>query len=95
MNRSLLVRRIAALPFGMPHWGMSFPLTAMAAFTLRIAEPGGPMAVVGLAFLALATLVITALVLGTLRGLRDGTLLAPEPVATIAPAPAPAGAPSR
>ena len=26
------------------------------------------------------------LVLGTLRGLRDGTLLAPEPVAAIQPA---------
>ena len=34
----------------------------------------------------LATPVIAALALATLRGLRDGTLLAPEPVATIAAA---------
>lgn len=83
---ALLVRRIAALPFGMPHWGMSFPLTAMAAFTLRMAAPGGPMALLGLALLALATLVIAGLVLGTLRGLRNGTLLVAEPVAMMAPA---------
>lgn len=82
---ALLARRIAALPFGMAHWGMSFPLTAMAAITLRMATPGGALAALAPALLALASLVIAGLVLGTLRGLRDGTLLAPEPVAPIVP----------
>lgn len=81
-----LAPRIARLPFALPHWGMSFPLTAIAAFTLRLAAPGTAMGVLGLALLALATLVILALALGTLRGLRDGSLLVPEPVAPIVPA---------
>ena len=79
-------RLIAAQPFGLPHWGMSFPLAAFAALTLRLAQPGGLMAVLGPVSLALASLVIAGLVLGTLRGLRNGTLLAPEPVAAIQPA---------
>jgi tellurite resistance protein len=79
-----LARRIAALPFGLPHWGMSFPLAAFAALTLRLAE-GGAMRLLGLAALALASLVIAALALATLRGLRDGSLLAPEPVAALQP----------
>lgn len=81
-----LGRRIAAMPFGLPHWGMSFPLAALAALTLRLAQPGQPMAWAGLGLLALASLLIAGLVLATVRGLRDGSLLAPEPVATIAPA---------
>jgi tellurite resistance protein len=81
-----LVPRIARLPFALPHWGMSFPLAAMAALTLRLAEPGTPMALLGLALLALASLVVAALLLGTVRGLRDGSLLAPEPAAPTQPA---------
>lgn len=76
-------RAILALPFGLPHWGMSFPLTALAALTLRLATPGGLLAVLGPALLALASLVILGLLAATLRGLRDGSLLAPEPVAPI------------
>jgi tellurite resistance protein len=79
-------RAIAALPFGLPHWGMSFPLAALAALTLRLAGPGGPMALLGVLLLAMASLVVAALLLGTLRGLRDGSLLAPEPVAALQPA---------
>jgi tellurite resistance protein len=81
----LQAKAIAALPFGLPHWGLSFPLAALAALTLRLAGPGGPMATLGLLLLALASLVILALLLGTVRGLRDGSLLAPEPVAAIQP----------
>ena len=81
-----LAPRIAKLPFGLPHWGMSFPLAAMAAFTLRLAEPGTPMVFLGMALLALASIVILGLLMGTVRGLRDGSLLAPEPVAAIQPA---------
>lgn len=76
-------RAILALPFGVPHWGMTFPLTALAALTLRLAGPTGPMTVLGPALLALASLVILMLSVATLRGLRDGSLLAPEPVAMI------------
>jgi len=79
-------RAIAAMPFSMPHWALSFPLAALAALTLRLAEPGSVTAIGGLALLALASLVVAALALGTLRGLRDGTLLVPEPVAAIKPA---------
>ncbi|MBL8332906.1 MAG: SLAC1 anion channel family protein [Rubrivivax sp.] len=83
----LQAKAIAALPFGLPHWGLSFPLAALAALTLRLASPaGGFMATLGVLLLALASLVIAALVLATVRGLRDGSLLAPEPVAAIQPA---------
>lgn len=75
--------RLRELPFALPHWGMSFPLAAFAALTLRLATPGSVLAVLGPALLALASLVILGLLAGTLRGLRDGTLLAPEPVAAI------------
>jgi tellurite resistance protein len=79
-------KAIASQPFAVPHWGLSFPLAAFAALTLRLATPGSALAVLGPVLLALATLVICALVLGTVRGLREGSLLAPEPVAAIQPA---------
>ena len=78
-------KAIMALPFGLPHWGMSFPLAAFAALTLRLAQPGTLLAVLGPVLLALCSLVVVVLVLGTVRGLRDGTLLAPEPVAALHP----------
>lgn len=81
------LRAIAAQPFALPHWAMSFPLAALAALSLRLATPGTPFALLALALLALASLVIAALLLATVRGLRDGSLLAPEPVAAIQPAP--------
>lgn len=81
-----LAKRIAALPFGLPHWGLSFPLAAAAALTLRLAEGQPAMQALGVALLALASLVIAALALATLRGLRQGTLLVPEPVAAVASA---------
>ena len=87
-----LLPRIAKLPFGVPHWAMSFPLAAFAALTLRLAElralasgHAGPMQLLGVVALAVASLVITGLALATVRGLRDGSLLAPEPLAAIQP----------
>lgn len=73
-------RRIADQPFGIPHWGMSFPLAALAALTLRLAEqPDGHwLQVPALALLALASLVILGLSFATVRGLRAGTLLVAE-----------------
>ncbi len=82
-----LARRIASQPFGLPHWGMTFPLAALAALTLRMA-PIGPLAMAGVALLAVASLLVAALALATLRGLRSGLLLVPEPV----PGPPPASA---
>lgn len=79
-------KAVVAMPFGMTHWALSFPLAAMAAITLRLAQPGTAMAVLGPVLLALASLVIVGLAFGTVRGLRDGSLLAPEPVAPIVPA---------
>lgn len=79
-------RAIAAMPFGLAHWALSFPLASFAALTLRLAEPGTAMAVLGPVLLALASLVILGLCFATVRGLRDGSLLAPEPVAPIVPA---------
>lgn len=82
-----LTRRIAALPFGLPHWALSFPLAAFSALTLRLGEEAGPaMALLGVASLAATSLVIAGLALATVRGLRNGSLLAPEPVAALQPA---------
>ncbi|RPH64901.1 MAG: C4-dicarboxylate ABC transporter [Burkholderiales bacterium] len=91
-------RRIAALEFGVAHWAMSFPLAAFTALTLRLAAPengGGPvMGVLALFALAATSVVVLGLVLGTVRGLRQGRLLVPEPAAT-APQPAASGGQSR
>jgi tellurite resistance protein len=75
-----LARRLAEVPFGLPHWAMSFPLAAFAALTLRLAElpEGRWLSVPAIALLAFASLVVLALTLATLRGLRAGTLLVPE-----------------
>jgi tellurite resistance protein len=84
-------RRIATLPFGVPHWGMSFPLAAFAVLSLRLAQApdGGWLQVPALALLALASLVVLALSFATVRGLRAGTLLVPEgpPVIPLQPQP--------
>ncbi|ASM76808.1 C4-dicarboxylate ABC transporter [Vitreoscilla filiformis] len=81
-----LAARLRGLAFSVAHWGMSFPLAALAALTLRLATPGsGLLAVLGPVLLALASIIILGLCMGTARGLRDGTLLAPEPVAPIMP----------
>ena len=80
-----LLPRIAKLPFSLAHWGMSFPLASLAALTLRLATPGTALAVLGPVLLALVSLVVLALLLGTVRGLRDGTLLAPEPLLMLNP----------
>lgn len=83
-----LVRRIAALPFGMAHWGLSFPMAAFTALTLRL-NPTGPLSRLGIGLLSITTLLITALAVATLRGMRNGSLLAPEappPMATAAAA---------
>jgi tellurite resistance protein len=66
-----------AQPFGMSFWGMSFPLAAFSALTLRLSSSvgGAWLQLPALAMLALTTLVLLGLTLGTWRGLRQGTLL--------------------
>ncbi|OBS31038.1 hypothetical protein A9O67_02190 [Tepidimonas fonticaldi] len=81
-------RRYFAQPFALPFWAVSFPLAAFTALTFKLAvalaHPGLQLAALGL--LALVSVVIAALALATIKGLRQGTLLAPEPVAPIVPA---------
>ena len=82
-------RRFFAQPFGVPFWGVSFPLAAFTTLTVRLAEALSLPALRALALvlLALTSVVIAALVLATVKGLREGTLLAPEPVAPLVPTP--------
>lgn len=80
-----LARRIVAQAFTVTHWGLSFPMAALAGLTVQLATPGGLLAVLGPMLLALTSLVVFGLGMGTVRGLRQGTLLAPEPVAMIQP----------
>ena len=75
-------KRAISQPFAVPFWAMSFPLAAFSALTLRLAEgASGAFQALAMLLLALGSLVIVALALATLKGLRDGSLLAPEPMA--------------
>ncbi|TSE21018.1 Tellurite resistance protein TehA [Tepidimonas alkaliphilus] len=78
-------RRYFSQPFALPFWAVSFPLAAFTSLTFKLAaalgHPGLQLA--ALALLALASVVIVTLTLATLKGLRDGTLLAPEPAAPV------------
>ena len=82
-----LVKRIASQPFGVAFWGLSFPMAAFATLTLRLAElKAGPgFETLGVLLLAIASIVVLWLGFATVRGLRDGSLLAPEPIANIQP----------
>lgn len=78
------LRRALSQPFGIQFWAMSFPLAAFSALTLRLAQWSPPwFQALAMMVLALASLVVAALVLATYKGLRDGSLLAPEPVAML------------
>jgi len=77
-------KRALSQPFTLTFWALSFPLAALAALTLRLAAYApGLFRVLAMAALALASLVVAALSLATVKGLRDGSLLAPEPVAML------------
>jgi tellurite resistance protein len=86
-----VIKRIVAQPFGVAFWALSFPLAAFTTLTLRLAQlqPDsgwhGMLQNVGVLLLASTSMVVLWLALATVRGLRDGTLLAPEPVANIIP----------
>jgi len=88
-----LLQRALSQPFTVTFWALSFPLAAFAALTLRLAASApGWFQALAMILLALSSLVIAALALATVKGLRDGSLLAPEPVASITPV---AAAPAR
>lgn len=82
-----LVKRIASQPFGVAFWGLSFPLAAFAALTWSLVElrAGSGFETLGVLLLAIASIVVLWLGFATVRGLRDGSLLAPEPIANILP----------
>lgn len=87
-----VAQRVASQPFTIAFWALSFPLAAFTSLTLRLAElqPGsgwhGALQNAGVLLLAATSMVVLWLGFATVRGLRDGTLLAPEPVANIIPA---------
>ena len=75
-----VLRRAIDQPFAVPFWALSFPLAAFAALSLRLAgNAPAALQAFALALLALSSLVILALALATLKGLRRGSLLVPEP----------------
>lgn len=87
-----IARRIATQPFGVPFWALSFPLASLTSLTLNLSAAMGDSTaghwLQNLAVLMLAGTSVIVMWLGfaTVRGLRDGSLLAPEPVANIVPA---------
>lgn len=83
-----IAKRIASQPFGLSHWALSFPLAALAALTLRVGDlfpDAAGLQSAGVLLLAVSSMVILWLGFATVRGLRDGSLLAPEPLANIQP----------
>lgn len=84
-----VLKRAVAQPFGIPFWALSFPLAAFTTLTLRLLalqeQPGGLMQTAAVLLLAATSMVVLWLGFATVRGLRDGSLLAPEPVAAITP----------
>jgi tellurite resistance protein len=81
-------KRMVGQPFGLPFWALSFPLAAFTSLTLKVGATFniGALQTLGVLMLAITSLVVVGLALATVRGLRNGTLLAPEPVANIIPA---------
>lgn len=76
----LALTQISAIreqPFSMGHWGMSFPLGAFTALTLRMTHaPGGAwLQLPATLLLAITSLLVLGLTLSTWRGLRQGHLL--------------------
>jgi tellurite resistance protein len=79
-------RRMLAQPFSVAFWSLGFPLAALASLSLRLAAQSPSAQTPAMIALALASLVVALLLIATWKGLRDGSLLQPEPVAIIAEA---------
>lgn len=82
----LKLRGTASTGFSMAWWGISFPLAAFVTLLEMLAADAAGLRVVAIAALAAVTLAILWLTSATWKGLRAGTLLAPEPVAMMKPA---------
>ena len=82
-----VAKQAVSQPFALPFWGLSFPLAAFTSLTLKLSvlAQAPVLQLMGLLLLALVSVVVVGLVLGTYKGLRNGSLLAPEPVAAIVP----------
>lgn len=82
-----VLKRAIAQPFGVAFWALSFPLAAFTTLTLRLVElqgaTGGALQMAGVLLLAATSMVVLWLGFATVKGLRDSSLLAPEPVANI------------
>lgn len=74
------VRIIREQPFGLTHWGTSFPMAAFTSLTLRMAHApqGAWLQVPAILLLAVTSLLILGLTLNTWHGLRHGHLLVAE-----------------
>ena len=82
-----MIRRLRSTSFSVTFWALSFPLASLTALTLRLSENSdGWFGVLGMLMLWLTSLLVTLLLLGTLKGLLNGTLLLPEPGPGSAPA---------
>lgn len=79
-----LFKRVVAQPFSVPFWALSFPLAAFTSLTLRLAQAmagqagGAVMHALAVLLLALTSVLLVWLSLSTVRGLRNGSMLAPE-----------------
>ena len=74
------LKTIVQLEFGLPHWGMSFPLAAFSALCLKLGQTpeGGWLLPAGQLAVGITTLVILWLSIKSLQGLLNGHLLQPE-----------------
>jgi tellurite resistance protein len=82
-----VAKQAVVQPFSLAFWATSFPMASFTTLTLKLAVAvGSPgLQVAGTLLLALTSLVVFGLCLATVRGLRNGSLLAPEPVAVLNP----------
>jgi len=76
-----VARGVVNQTFGMPFWGMSFPLAAFVALSLALSVGQVQTQPWALAVLVLVSALIAWLLLSTLVGLWRGRLLVPEPPA--------------
>ncbi len=74
------VGKMRRLPFGLPHWALSFPVAALTLATLRFAAltdstehlRAGQVALIALC------VIVAALIVGTLRAMMRGEICRPE-----------------
>ena len=72
--------RLRRVPFGLPFWGYTFPLAAASALAIHVSSvlPGWAYVVVAAVLLAVATLVVTAVLVLALRAAVRRQICVPE-----------------